>query len=345
MRLSIFLTLFLWPMPVVFSAEPLNPGQVPEIVKKAQESVVAVETNRFYVTPWVPSFAERFLEHFYERSWAVPPVETLKSEGSGVLIDEEGLVLTNDHVVSGATQVAVVLKNGERFAAEIVGENQKEDLALLKISGPGKFQALPFGDSDAIQPGEEILALGNPYGYQFTVTRGVVSAKDRELKEGEETVMSGLIQTDAALNPGSSGGPLLDAKGEMVGLVTVRDWRAQGIGFAVPVNRIKTLLPELRTGQEKRARLAAFQKRFGFFPELARDAKGGKQVLLNGLIPSSDAGKAGLRTGDVLVHLNGRYILSPEDALEEAAGIRAGARVKVRIERKERVFFTYIVAG
>ena len=162
--------------------------------------------------------------------------------GSGVIIDADGTILTNNHVVEGAQEITVTLSDKREFKARVIGRDPKTDLAVIRLEAKGRFQAAKLGDSEALRVGDWVLAAGNPFGLTNTVTSGIVSAKGRIIGAGP---YDDFIQTDAPINPGNSGGPLFDMRGEVVGIATAIIPNGQGIGFAIPINTAKTLLPEL----------------------------------------------------------------------------------------------------
>jgi serine protease Do len=164
--------------------------------------------------------------------------------GTGVIVDERGYIVTNRHVVAGATQVLVRLADDRELPAQIVVADKNTDLAILKINSPTKLPALHLGRSDDMEVGEDVIAVGHPYGYSFTVTRGIVSALGRKIELPTGAVLTGLIQTDAAINPGNSGGPLLNIDGEFIGINTALRDGANGIAFAINTGTIKNMLSE-----------------------------------------------------------------------------------------------------
>lgn len=321
-----------------------DPQNLPDIIKKTQESVVNIQTDREYlVGTWGrPNFLKQFFQDFFEEKRVSDEKIRVKSEGSGVIIDPLGLVLTNEHVVSGAQTIRVVLDSKDSLLATLVGRNQKEDLALLKIEGGRVFSPISLGDSSTLNVGEDVVAIGNPYGYEHSVTRGIVSAKNRTLKRGEEVIFNDMLQTDTAVNPGNSGGPLINSVGAMVGLVTSIHWRAQGIGFAIPVDRIKAVLPELRTPQERNVNLSKFHNQFGFLPVESKDSLGEERVVISDILPQSGAERLGLQPGDILYQFQKRELRTLDELIQEAQKVKSGERVYLRIGRGKRTFFTYL---
>ena len=256
-----------------------------------------------------------------------------QSLGSGMIVNAKGYVLTNNHVVQGASEIKVKLDDGREFEAEPVGRDPRTDVALLKLKlGSGEVKDLPFvylGDSDKLEVGDFVLAAGNPFGLDHSVSLGIVSAKERVIGAGP---YDDFIQTDAAINPGNSGGPLFNTRGEVVGVNTAIV--GQGIGFAVPVNMVKALLPQLLAkGKVVRGWLGVGLQ--NITPELARALKQDKVrgALVSGVVKSSPAEQAGLKAGDVVVGLNGRPIETYNQLSREVAFMAPGAGARLSLIR------------
>lgn len=311
-----------------------------------QPSVVNVQTDReYFIRDWGREhFLERFARDFIEENFPERIKLKFQGVGSGVIVDSSGLVLTNAHVIDSAQNIKIITYDNRSFNAKLLGKNTKEDLAVLQIEGQGPFSPVDFGDSDQVQQGEDVFAIGSPYGYSQSVTRGIVSATRREIKQGDKVIYKDLIQTDAAINPGNSGGPLLNAEGRMVGLINCSDWRARSIGFAIPVNYARELLPGLKTQAERSMKFSGLQERFGFLLEESQNEDGFEQLLIAGVIPRSAADKAELKTGDVLLTFNKKAVDSMEELRDEAGKIAPGTNVYLTLERNKRVYFTYLKA-
>jgi serine protease Do len=256
-----------------------------------------------------------------------------------VIIDPSGIALTNAHVVESATEIGVVTAEGKKHKAKVLGADAKSDLAVLRLQDGGGFPAARLGDSDAMQVGDWVIAIGSPFGFTQTVTAGIISAKGRVLGQGP---FDDFLQTDAAINPGNSGGPLANMAGEVIGINTAivsRNGGSMGIGFAIPANLTKKIYSEL-TARGKVARgwlgvsvqplTAELAKSFG-----ARDEAG---VLVADVMDGSPAEKGGLKSGDIILDFNGRKVTAPSD-LQRAVGLTAPgstARVRVLRDRAER---------
>jgi S1-C subfamily serine protease len=258
-----------------------------------------------------------------------------RGEGTGFIVDAQGHILTNNHVVDGASQVTIVLQDGSRVTAQVVGSDPGSDLALLKASIPAeKLRIAALGDSDAVEPGDPAIAIGTPFGLDHTITAGIISAVDREFGAAGGRPMRGLIQTDAPINPGNSGGPLLNAKGEVIGITTAIESPVPGsvgIGFAIPINAAKQLLPRLQAGQTIQHAWLGIAGA-SITPDIAAEAglpsNVTQGVLVTQVTPNSPAAQAGLRGGaadpsggatampkggDVIVAVDGRPVQRVQD--------------------------------
>ncbi len=276
---------------------------------------------------------ERFFSPFPPHSFQQ------KSLGSGVILDQQGYILTNNHVIENAEEIWVTLTNDKEYRGILVGADPKTDLALIKIEGPESLTIIALGDSDNLRVGEWVLAIGNPFGLDHTVTAGIVSAKGRSIGHGS---YDQFIQTDASINPGNSGGPLINLRGEAVGINTAiysRTGGNVGIGFAVPINVAKELVPQLKAkGKITRGWIGVMIQKVT--PEIAAslglsEAKGARVAEV---IHGGPAQEAGLKAGDVIVAFNGRELGDSRELPLLAARIPIGETVTVEIIRgsKER---------
>lgn len=318
---------------------------IPEKIRDALPSVVNVQTDRsIRLKPGkVEGFLNRYFTDFFEQKAPEPISFRTTAEGSGVILTSSGLVLTNAHVVQDAQHIRVVLGDQREFNARLLGRDKREDLALLQVLAAPELPAVLLGDSSAAAPADEVYAIGSPLGYRQTITKGIVSAVDRQLKEGNKVIFDDLIQTDVPLNPGNSGGPLLNSEGEMIGLVNSGYPGARGIGFAIPANRIKGKIDELKADEPYLKALAEFQNRFGFVPETKTSEDGsGTELVLGSILPGSPAAKAGLREGDLLLRFHIWSYGEVDSLLEAASELKTGDRIYVLIRRLGRPFFTYL---
>lgn len=235
--------------------------------------------------------------------------------GSGFLFTPDGFILTNSHVVSGARSIDVTLADGTRYAASITGDDPHTDLAVIRVSAPTQTPAV-LGDSDAIRQGHVVVAVGNPYGFQCTVTAGVVSALGRTMRAKSGRLIDNVIQTDAALNPGNSGGPLVNSHGEVIGVNTAVILPAQGICFAIGVNTAKFVAARLmRDGRIVRSYIGVAGQTVALHRRVVRfyDLAVATGVLVASTEPGSPAEKAGLQQGDVIVAYGGKGVASVDD--------------------------------
>jgi len=256
---------------------------------------------------------------------AVVNVEIPGGTGSGFVFTPDGLILTNSHVVAGASAVAVTLLDGRRLHADVIGDDPDTDLAVLRVSAHG-LATVAFGDSARLLPGQLVVAIGNPFGFQHSVTAGVISALGRGLRARTGRLMENLLQTDAALNPGNSGGPLVTGGGVVVGVNTAVIRGGQGIAFAVPINTARDVVSSLiRDGRVRRAVLGVsaqtttLPRRVVYEHALPRD----RGVLISEIHPGSPADTAGLRRGDVVIDFGG----APTDTVDALHRLLTGERI------------------
>jgi serine protease Do len=263
-------------------------------------------------------FFDRFFQDFFEPSRP----RTAQSLGSGVIIDAQGHVLTNEHVVARATRIKVSLADGREFDARLVGADPNNDLAVLEVETREKLPWVPPGGSDDLLVGEPVIAIGNPFGLASTVTTGVISALDRSIRADDRSYY-GFIQTDASINPGNSGGPLLDAEGELIGINTAIYQGAQGIGFAVPIDVARRVVEQLiRHGGVDPVWLGVeLQDLDASLHDAMELPRGTRGALVTGLAKGGPAERAGLRRGDLVTRLDGHKIQSARDfhSIVEAA--------------------------
>jgi S1-C subfamily serine protease len=255
--------------------------------------------------------------------------------GSGFVFTPDGLVLTNAHVVSRASEISATLPDGRTCAASLIGADEDTDLAVLKISTTD-VHALALGDSRRLRVGQIVVAIGNPFGFQHTVTAGVVSATGRSLRARTGRLMSGLVQTDAALNPGNSGGPLVNTRGEVVGINTAVIVPAQGISFAVSAETARTVVPQLlREGRVRRGYLGIGGQDVPLPRVLVRHhtLSSGTGVLVTEVIEGGPASRAGVRDGDLIVAFDGHPIERTDDLHRQLVGELTGTLVPLRVLR------------
>jgi serine protease Do len=299
-----------------------------EAARAARPAVVNVSTTQADASPRVDEFFRRFFEEPRPRA-----PRGRQSLGSGFIASPDGFVVTNFHVVRGAAEIVARLADHREFPARLVGSDPRTDIALLRIEATG-LPTLPFGDSDRLEVGEPVMAIGNPFGLEQTVTTGIVSAKERVIGAGP---YDDFIQTDASVNPGNSGGPLVDTRGAVVGINTAifsSTGGFIGIGFAIPVNLAKDVLAQLRaTGKVVRGYLGVS---VGPVPEDVRQAKGLSArhgALVAEVVPRSPAAAAGLQPGDIIVAFEGAPVVNPHDLTRRVAATPPGTPAKLELLR------------
>jgi serine protease Do len=325
-------------------AGPSNPGSFSGLAARLSPMVVNVKVVKVEKVGSFPSFPQGempegfkdFFNHFFQDmpNMNMPgnqQMPRVQGAGSGVIISQDGYVLTNNHVIEGAKDVTVTLADHQEYKARIVGRDPKTDLAVLKIEGKGTFPAATLGDSDNLKVGDWVIAIGNPFGLNNTVTSGIVSAKGRVIGAGP---YDNFIQTDASINPGNSGGPLFNMKGEVVGINTAIISQGQGIGFAIPVNTVKPLVPQLETkGSVTRGYLGVTIQTITPALAKAMNLQDQKGALVADITPNSPAAKAGVQRGDVIVAYNGKDVADSHDLPGMVAGTPIGQQGTVTVLR------------
>ena len=319
------------------SAAPTGGFGVPtnfaDLVEGASPAVVNIQTSKTVTqqAPHAPRHWEEFFglpfEDFFGRR-----EQTIPSLGTGFVISEDGYIVTNNHVVEDVDTIRVAFADGEELDAEIVGRDPKTDIALIRVKTHHGLVALPLGDSEGVRPGDWVVAIGNPFGLQHTVTAGIVSAKGRNIGQGP---YDDFIQTDAAINPGNSGGPLLNLQGEVIGINTAINPRANTIGFAVPVNMAKEVLPQLlNAGHVTRGWLGVLIQKIT--PELAEGfgLEDDEGALVSRVDPTGPAAEAGIERGDVIMKFDGTPIKTMEDLPRKVAATPVGKKVEVVVLRE-----------
>ncbi len=273
--------------------------------------------------------------------------QEVRGNGSGFIFTKDGYILTNSHVVHNATGLEVTLSDGRQFPAELVGDDPETDIAVIRIHAPN-LVAAQLGDSQSLKAGQLAIAIGNPYGFQTTVTTGVVSALGRSFRARSGRLIDNIIQTDAALNPGNSGGPLVTSHGEVIGINTAVIMSAQGICFAVPINTAKTILtPLIKNGFIQRGYIGIggqnvpLPRRTVLFHELSVESG----VLIISIEDDSPAQTAGLVEGDVIVGMNNQPIASIDDLHKLLTHEQVGMRLPLTIIRRSDKLIIDIVSA
>jgi serine protease Do len=272
-------------------------------------------------------------DDFFERFFGETPQRDFKqrSLGSGFIITPDGYIFTNNHVVEQADKILVKLSDGKEYEAKVIGKDAKTDIALIKIKPSDSLPVAEIGDSDKLRVGDWVIAIGNPFGLEQTVTAGIVSAKGRVIGAGP---YDNFIQTDASINPGNSGGPLFNMEGKVIGINTAIVAQGQGIGFAIPVSMAKTILPDLKTkGKVTRGWLGISVQ--DITEDLAKTMKlkDRNGALIADVFKGDPADKGGIKAGDIVTEVNGKKIKDTHELLMLIAAFRVGETVKITILR------------
>ena len=272
-----------------------------------------------------------------EQQFFAPIPQQRKGLGSGIIIDDEGYILTNNHVVNNADKIKVLLSDGRELEAEIIGKDWRNDLAVLKVEAED-LPVAPLGDSSKLKPGQLAIAIGSPYDVEFrnTVTTGVVSALNRSInigkQPGNQRILEGLIQTDVSINPGNSGGPLLNSQGEVIGINTAIMGNAQGIGFAIPINKAKTVIDDLiKYGKVKRPWLGIYGTKLTDKLANYYNLPQSKGVMIVRTIIDSPAQQAGLAKGDIIVEAGHKEVTSMQELKEVINSKDIGDKVELLV--------------
>jgi serine protease Do len=335
---------------------PVTATTFRDIAKRASPAVVNIRTESRQRTQDLSDFfggSDLFDRFFGPSGGGVRPRQErprdqlVQAAGTGFIIDKSGLILTNNHVVDGATRIKVSLygeESDQEYDAKIVGRDPLTDSALIELTEKPDhtLPVIEFGDSSQMQPGDWVMAIGNPFNLAHTVSVGVVSAKERPFNMAEGR-WAQVLQTDAAINPGNSGGPLLNVRGEVIGVNTaiIADGRQSGnigIGFAIPINTVRELLPQLRSGKVIRGRIGIGVE--GISREAVDEfgLKDRKGAVVKTVSPGGAASKAGLEPGDVIIAFNGKPVADRDDLVQMVVATKPGTSVPVRIvrDRSER---------
>lgn len=329
------------PVLAISSDVPMVPANFTELAEKARPGVVNISTERI-IKGGGRVFRHFFGEPFDDRRNPFDdffgPFQDLpgrehkeRSLGSGFIIDKDGYIVTNNHVVAQADEIKVKLANGKEFEAEVVGRDSKTDVALIKIKSAEKLTPLPLGDSKTLKVGTWVVAIGSPFGLEQTVTQGIVSAKGRSIGAGP---YDDFIQTDASINPGNSGGPLLNLSGEVIGINTAIVARGQGIGFAIPIDMARDIVHQLKDKGEVTRGWLGVQIR-DLDESLANYYKVEpfSAVYVENVVPGDPADQAGIKSGDIIVSVDGQSVTSGRELATLIASIPVGKKSKIVLLR------------
>ncbi|MGK7932635.1 MAG: HhoA/HhoB/HtrA family serine endopeptidase [Microcystaceae cyanobacterium] len=322
------------------STQPTN--FVSQVVQDVGPAVVRINASRTVETDIPEMFQDPFFRRFFGNQVPQSPKEKVeRGTGSGFIVNEDGRILTNAHVVDGADKVTVTLKDGRTLEGTVIGSDPVTDVAVVKIDGEN-LPTVKLGNAESLQVGEWAIAIGNPLGLDNTVTTGIISATGRSSSQigvGDKRI--DFIQTDAAINPGNSGGPLLNAKGEVIGMNTAIIANAQGLGFAIPINKAEDIAEQLITkgkvehpyvGISMVALNAEVKQEIKARQGWTIEGEGG--VLIVRVVGNSPAQKAGLQAGDVITAINGQSINDPSDVQKAVDQLSVGDRLSFTLNRK-----------
>jgi serine protease Do len=352
--------------PVVAGAYLALSQAFEEIANRIEPAVVNINTEELVIRRQGQDLGDSMNELFRRFGFGpnmpqFPEQETRRSLGSGVIVDPKGYIITNSHVVEGATKIRVSVPGGEEYTAKLIGTDPVSDIAIVKISGKTGFPCAKIGDSKAMRVGDWVIAIGSPFGLDQTVTAGIISATGRTFAgltiedqgPSKYSIYNDYLQTDAAINRGNSGGPLVNMKAEIVGInsfISTPSGASAGVGFAVPSHLfVKVYNQILQTGKVARGFFGVNMNLLPFTPAMANffGVKQGAGVLITGLVDengdpseSGPAAKAGLKAEDVIVEFDGKRIRSPQDFRLAAADAKPGRKAKVKVVRygEEKVF-------
>jgi S1-C subfamily serine protease len=333
------------PAPILSSSS--DPNFVVGVVQKVGPAVVRIDSART-VTSKIPEEFEdpSFRRFFGDRVPSEPRQRVERGSGSGFIINSAGQILTNSHVVNGADIVTVTLKDGRTFNGKVLGEDPVTDVAVIKIDA-NNLPTLSVGNSDALQPGEAVIAIGNPLGLNNTVTSGIISATGRSSRDiGVSDKRVEYIQTDAAINPGNSGGPLLNVRGQVIGMNTAIIRGAQGLGFAIPINTAQKISQELIANGKVDHPYLGIQM-VTLTPEIREkinnelgdriNLTADKGVLLINVVPRSPASVAGLKSGDVIRSINNQPVTNIEEVQKIVENSKIGNPLAMQVERNGQI--------
>lgn len=335
----------------------VRPNSIAEIVENSQAAVVKIETYSRRSTSTNPFYNDPFFRFFFGDDFNQPRQDRSgrlykTGEGSGFIFDSEGYILTNQHVVDGADEIRVYVEGyKDYFVAKKLGESYDLDLAALKIDGSEPFAYLRLGDADAMKVGDWVIAIGNPYGFDHTVTVGVLSAKERPItiRDGTNTrKYENLLQTDASINPGNSGGPLLNLNGEVIGINTAVSAQAQGIGFAIPTSTVAGVLDNLKNDRpipkEPEPYIGVY---LADLDDAWKEELGykGDGALVTQVEVGGPAYRAGIRAGDIITEVAGGKTASSQDVIDAVRKQEVGSRISLKVVRQGKTYETVVTVG
>ncbi len=347
-KLSLVVLILIVSATIFGYVNPDYQSPVVAVVEACAPAVVKVEAVKYTTSPYF----DPFMEEFFKRWFGYNPfggTQQTTSLGSGFVFDNQGYILTNEHVVSGSKDITITLLDGTTYKAEYIGGDSELDIAVLKIKPDRDLPVLEFGDSDKLKIGEWAIAIGNPLGFQHTVTIGVVSATGRRIpKPGGSGYYTNLIQTDAAINPGNSGGPLLNIHGQVVGINTaiINPQEAVNLGFAIPINTVKRFIDQLiKTGKAQKAYLGVRVMTVTENLAKAMGLKVNQGVLVVQVMENSPAERAKLQENDVILKFNNISVTSDAELVSLIHSHVPGDTVKIVVNRSGKEITLTVTLG
>ncbi|NJK41467.1 MAG: PDZ domain-containing protein [Acaryochloridaceae cyanobacterium SU_2_1] len=349
----------LFPQPSVAQSSRTLPGPtdtnfIALAVQRVGPAVVRIDSSRTVTRRRSPFFDDPFFRDFFGREAPGPQTRVQRGTGSGFILNKDGLILTNAHVVDGADKVTVVLKDGRSFEGKVMGQDSLTDVAVIKIEAKD-LPTVKIGNSDQLQPGEWAIAIGNPLGLDNTVTAGIISATGRTSNDvGAPDKRVGFIQTDAAINPGNSGGPLLNQAGEVIGMNTAIIGGAQGLGFAIPIQTAERIADQLVAkgkvdhpflGIRMAGLTPELKERINSSPDLDFRITEDKGVIVFEVVPNSPAAKAGVKPGDIIYEIDQKAVIKASEVQSKVDNTQLGSSLKLGIKRAGKELSISVVPG
>jgi len=323
-----------------------NTNFITQVVDTVGSAVVRIDSSRTVTSKVPEAFNNPVFRQFFGEDLPTTPEERVeRGTGSGFILNSNGQIVTNAHVVEGADTVNVILKDGRNFKGKVLGSDRLTDVAVIKIEA-NNLPTVSIGNSDQLKAGEWAIAIGNPLGLDNTVTTGIISATGRSSSQvGVPDKRVAFIQTDAAINPGNSGGPLLNASGQVIGVNTAIIQGAQGLGFAIPINTAQRIANELATkgkvehpylGIQMVTLTPELKQNINSNPNSGLNVDEDKGVLIAKVIQNSPAAKAGLRAGDVIQKVNGQAVKGADDIQKLVENVQVGSNLKLELRRSQK---------
>lgn len=344
------------PSPVSLTSGTIaDPNLVSSVVEQVGPAVVRINATKTVESQVPEGFNDPFFQRFFGSQMPnAPQQEIVRGSGSGFIVNSNGQIITNAHVVDGATKVSVVLKDGRQFEGKVIGTDPVTDVAVVKIEA-NNLPTVKVGNSEALQPGELAIAIGNPLGLDNTVTVGIVSATGRSGSQvGIPDKRVSFIQTDAAINPGNSGGPLLNQNGEVIGMNTAIIQGAQGLGFAIPINQVQRIADQISTtGKVQHPYLGIsmvtlspeVKESLNEDPNSPISVNEDQGILIVRVMPNSPAHQSGLRAGDVIVQVENKPVTKADEVQQAVENVSVGSSLQMEIKRQGQPFNLDVKTG